>query len=267
MKFGKKNQLFQNANKYVYYIIIFVLVVIIYNVCIKLLAYTLDYDKKTIIIKNPFTKEEIRSLQQCAENINSIHTPCFENIQQKIIQKVKERVGTDYMHVSFARFSNNTNPDGQTFHRDIKVKFGHNGTYPNVYTVVTYLDNTVLQMGKKQLHNEPGDIVIFNSFNLHRSLDFNRNKHRRILQFFDVFFDKTEKTEFEKEHSYCQHYETSFIEKYIYPLIDVRIFFEYINLTSINIIDCEKEDYIYNTLLNKSNLCGQIGDIKYYSKF
>jgi hypothetical protein len=221
-----------------------------------------------IHIKSPFTKEELQQLQSCTDHNNDVTTECYQKLHTKVVSKIKESVGSKYFYCQFARFSNNNNVDGQSYHRDTKPKFSFRGKYPNVYTCILYLDSTGIYIGNNKVTVSPGDIVIFNSCYMHKSIGldpFSSTKQRRVLQLFECFFDEKEKNAFFNRTIVCNHYGNNKINKYLYKFIDPRWFFEYIHFTQFFSKDCDSnKDSDFIILLNKSHYIRTIDGVKYY---
>lgn len=107
------------------------------------------------------------------------------------------------------RVSDKTNAaDASTFHRDTFPLSEEAKTSP-IYTCLMYLDRTVMEVvpgshlkpvmsftqaireypSKERLVIEPGDVVIFHQYLLHRGIFTERLPHRRLIQVFEVFPD------------------------------------------------------------------------------
>jgi hypothetical protein len=238
-----------------------------YFILSKILISTVHYEDDIKVLRNLFTKDEVYRFQKCTEGTTDITQPCFKNFHRVLVKKIKNRLDLDYIKISHARFSNNTNHDGKSFHRDTKPLFLGTKKYPKVYTIICYLDRAKFQIGDTVIEAEPGDIVIFNTFYLHRSLDVNvieETKNRRILQLFEVFFDKESEVEFKKVHSYCSYNKIDFLVKYLFHFFDSRIFLEYFNFSHMYSNNCTKNNPMYRTFLNEKNYMYTIDDTKYY---
>ncbi len=211
-----------------------------------------------------FSQEEIKSIQDCIGNKSDIKS-CFEQCQANILAKIKNRLNVNYLTVGLARLSNNNNTDAQSYHRDVKTKWNYQGANPNVYTIICYFDDASFSMGNKIIISKPGDIIIFNSTNLHKAnnIDIFKNKQRRVLQYFHVFFNQNEEEMFYKNHSFCEHVAAE--RAYLTQLVDVRFIFEYLNLVRFfNNSGCDK---IFMTNIKKNSFVTTIAGIKYYHKF
>jgi hypothetical protein len=256
-------------NNYLYrlirIILIVIIVIILYIVVKNLILKTLNY-KNYLVLNDIFSQEEIKSIQDCIGNKSDIKS-CFDECQSNILSKIKKKLNVNYMNVGLARLSNNNNNDAQSYHRDVKPKWNYNGTYPNVYTIVCYFDDASLSIGNNIIISKPGDIIIFNSTNLHKAnnIDIFKNKQRRVLQYFHVFFDKDEEEMFYKNHSFCEHIDGTKEMKYLTYLFDVKFIFEYLNIGRfINNSGCDK---MFMTNIKKDSYVTTIDGIKYYNYF
>ena len=259
-----KGNLFVNAIMYV------IIIIVVYYVASYLFISTISYDNFRYL-KQVFPQKEIEYMQACTDRNTDIDSECYRYLHDNVCRAIKQRMNASYFYADHARFSNNTNPDGQTFHRDIKPRFEYHASYPNVYTCIFYLDNTSVSIGNKTLQVAPGDIVVFNAFDLHRAggIDPFNKKNRRVLQLFNCFFDEAEQRRFYAEHSFCEHIENDFITKYVYYFLDVRWFFEYFNLTRIGNITMkgcdDNRDARFVTLMNKKYYKATINKVGYYT--
>ena len=220
-------------------------------------------------------KYDIESISECFTVKSDKSIECYKKKQELIFQKVKQKLNTKYFSVGHARWSDGSkNFDAQTFHRDIKphIKY-HSGNYPNVYTLICFLDDGKHQQGSMTYNINAGDCMLFNSFNMHKGLNMQhvgkKNKKRRVLQFFHVFLNETEKINFYNEHSYAEHFNSDFVLKYINYFIDTRLEVEYFNLVPIllPIKLHNKKNKKYITLIDSNNFIDTINGIDYYSKF
>jgi hypothetical protein len=230
-----------------------------------ILLQTLNY-KNVIILRDMFSKNEIEQIQSCIGNKDEIQN-CFTQCQSTILQRIQSKLNAPYMHVGLARLSNNNNNDAQSFHRDIKPAWYYKGPYPNVYTIICYFDEASLSMGNETILSKPGDIVIFNSTNLHKANNISlfQNKQRRVLQFFHVFFDKTEQENFYKNNSFCEHIDGTDFMRYFTYLFDIKFLFEYFNISRIiNDNDCNTP---FSTNIQHTSYITTINGIDYYHYF
>jgi len=248
------------------FLLIFLLIFFLLFSTIKtILLKNLNY-KNYFVLKNIFSEEEIKNIQECIGNGAKIKL-CFENCQTTILTKIKQRLNVDYMSVGLARLSNNNNNDAQSYHRDVKPSFYYKGDYPNVYTIVCYFDEASLSMGNETIVSKPGDIIVFNSTNLHKANNITifENKQRRVLQYFHVFFDKNDEYEFEKNHSSCEHIDGTTLMRYLTYIFDLKFLFEYFNISRfINYSDCNK---LFSTNVKNDSYVTTIDSIKYYNYF
>jgi len=241
------------------------MVVILYIITKYILVKNLNY-KNYLVLNDIFSKEEITNIQDCIGNTDKIKK-CFERCQSNILSKIRSSLNVNYMSIGLARLSNNNNNDAQSYHRDVKPAFWFQGTYPNVYTIICYFDDASLSMGNDIIVAKPGDIVIFNSTNLHKAnnIEIYENKQRRVLQFFHVFFDEKEEEDFYKNHSFCEHVDVNEIMKQLTYFFDIKFMFEYFNISRfINGSQCNKS---FITNRNEDSYVTEIDGIKYYTYF
>ena len=240
------------------------LVIIVYNIMYMIMYTQLNYNNY-YHLKNKFTKNEIKYMQECTNENTNINTDCFKNLHNKLISIVKKSLNKNYLYVGHARFSNNTNSDGQTFHRDIKNKFLDFGPFPDIYTIILYLDPTEVNIGYTNFKIKPGDIIIFNSFSMHKGKGISvfGKKNRRVLQWFHCIFDENEKIEFLKNNVNCEHYENDFVTKYVSKIFDYRFFPEFFGVMG-NFANCKGKDKLYKTMINENYYIDTISDVEYY---
>jgi hypothetical protein len=203
-------------------------------------------------------------------NKNSIHiiSP-YNNTEIIILKNNAESNVTNYL--------NNLNDEGKnydasSYHRDIKpFLFTSVDKYPNVYTLIIFLDDTEHIQGGETLNVKKGDCLLFNSFNLHKSKKLGLNDKnrtpRRVLQYFHVFFNENEATEFEKHHSYAEHLDFGILTKYVNYFIDLRPELEYFNLFSYIAGRNYTHNAKYITFISKEHIIGKADDVKYYTNF
>ena len=257
--------------KLISFFIIFILVVIIIDLSIKIKIKNIRYNNH--LLRGFLDKSTIYSMKKCFTLRDEKSFNCYRKNQRKIFNNLKKQFNSKFISVDHARWSNGTkNFDAQTYHRDIKPNiFRHRGKYPNVYTLVCYLDKASHIQGGVEYHLEPGDCLLFNSFNIHKGneMDFTNVKHRRVIQFFHIFFDEREMIEFNKNHSNAEHYNSDFWLKKINHYIDTRAGIEMLNLVSLflpmKLDEPKKNKYV--TLTDKSKIITTIDGVKYYEKF
>lgn len=241
----------------------------IYYVSGEILISQLDY-KDITVMKGLFTNEELEYAKKCTDNSTDVSTPCYKNFHTNLVSKIKKTLNIRFLNINHARFSNGNNHDGKSLHRDIKpLPHLENQEYPNVYTIVCYLDKATIQIGNKIIDAEPGDIIMFKSFYLHRSIgvSINKSKQRRILQFFEVFIDENEYNRTNNLISHCGYTKSDFVVKYIYQLFDPRIFIEYFNIASslFKTQNCGNDSNTkYIILIDSNNYLETIENVKYY---
>jgi hypothetical protein len=254
-----------NNSIFKYLFIIFIFLCLLYSIIKYILLQNLNY-KNYIALNNIFSEKEIKDIQDCIGNKENINS-CFEKHQSNILSKIKDKLNISYMSIGLARLSNNNNNDAQNYHRDIKISNNYKGEYPNIYTIICYFDDASLLMGNETINSKPGDIIIFNSTNLHKAnnIQIFENKQRRVLQYFHVFFDENDKDEFYKNHSFCEHIDGTKMMKYLTYFVDVKFLFEYLNMSRfINYSNCNK---LFSTNIKNDSYVTSIDGIKYYKYF
>ena len=257
--------------KLIYFFIIFILIILIIDVSIKIRIKNIRYNNH--LLRGFLDKSTIDSMKKCFTLRDQKSFNCYRKNQRKIFNDLKKHFNSNFISVDHARWSNGTkNFDAQTYHRDIKPNlFKHRGKYPNVYTLVCYLDKANHIQGGVDNHLEPGDCLLFNSFNIHKGseMDFTKVKHRRVIQFFHIFFDEIEMIKFNKNHSNAEHYNSDFWLKKINHYIDTRAGTEMLNLVHIflpmKLYEPKKNKYV--TLVDKSKIITTIDGVTYYEKF
>jgi hypothetical protein len=155
------------------------------------------------VLRKTFSRSETKRIQYALADLST-----FSLVQRFILSKIKQRLNVKWLHVGFSRFSDNNNYDAQAFHRDVKPHWLVRGNYPNIYTIICYLDTASLSfMFNDVIDVNPGDVVVFNSTNLHKANDITgrHGKRRRVLQYFHAFFDKSEMKLFHKDHIFHEH--------------------------------------------------------------
>jgi len=241
------------------------IIILLYFIASQLILQTTQ-NNDIRILKDVFTPQEIDYLQECSSGITDITTPCFENFHRELVSRIKSKLNVDYLSIDHARFSNNNNTDAKTFHRDVRPTIFVQ-EYPDVYTIICYLDEAIIQIGNRVIKSNPGDIVIFNSFYLHSGRDMNMDstRNRRVLQLFEVFMDPQKELEFKKHYSRCEYVKSKFIQKYVYnSYLDVRIVLEYLHLAGYFQTSCSSGT-LYKTLINeKNNYIKNIDGVQYY---
>jgi hypothetical protein len=144
------------------------------------------------------------SLEKCIQG----QTCDYEKVKQFIDGVMMPTIGTQLdwepVYTKYRLSDNNNSVDAGGFHRDI---IHVRGKVTPVYTCLTYLDRTVMELfpgsfkelrqdyGKSllsygnrvQVTVERGDILVFDSHTLHRGIFTEQLEHRRLLQVFDVF--------------------------------------------------------------------------------
>jgi hypothetical protein len=263
-----KQSYLKNINKfivnhpYIFVVLIVLLLIILFR---YLYIPTLRY--KNIYLKELFNNDEVNSIAECFnKEIDNEKLECYKRKQDFIFNKVKSKLGVDYLRASHARWSNSSNNDARSYHRDVKpLLFKFNNDYPDIYTMVIFLNDTEHYQGGELLHVKKGDCLLFNAFNIHkRGNDIvKENENRMVLQYFHVFLNKDEYNKFEKKHSYAEHIDATNILKYVNKIVDLRTELEYFNLFSYTGINYDK-DSEYLTFILNDKIMGEADGVKYY---
>ena len=124
-----KNRIFENP--FIKFLFYFIIVIIIYKIITYIGISMIKYEEP-IHIKNIFTDKEIEIMQACTNNSTDITTKCYKELHTTLLNKIKNKLNKNYLYVHHARFSNNNNGDGQSFHKDVKPNILYNGDYPEV---------------------------------------------------------------------------------------------------------------------------------------
>lgn len=258
---------------------ILIIIVIIWLI-VLLVYYHIQYNVKNEykIFRNVLSENETNDIVKCYSTNNSIDKICFKKYINDIINKIKNRIDSEYLHISYARFAYGNNYDSRGFHRDVKTHFLKHifNEYPNVYTFIICFDDNILhQQGKDILTLNKGDVLMFNSFNIHRGYNIDikekENKPRRVLQFFNCFLSENEKNEYFKLHGYGSSVKLKFFDLNIsdYYLKNfngaLRSFVEYFNLARITAQYDESSSKSYVSYVENSKVKKYINGIKFYS--
>jgi hypothetical protein len=227
---------------------------------------------KNIFLEKVFDDDDINMIGQCFDKKRD-NLECYKTKQTFILNKINERLEHKIVKLGHARWSDGKNYDASSYHRDIKpFLFTSPDKYPNVYTLIIFLDDTEHIQGGEILNVKKGDCLLFNSFNLHKSkklglLDDKNRKPRRVLQYFHVFLNENESTEFKKHHSYAEHLDVGILTKYINYFIDLRPELEYFNLFSYIAGRKYTDNAKYITFISNEHMIGEADDVKYYTNF
>ena len=257
--------------KIYYALLIIIILITTWLLVVKVKINSLEYNN--LLLKGFLDESTIESMKRCFTSNTKESINCYARNQRKIFDNLKKKVKSNYISIDLARWSDGSkNFDAQTFHRDIKPNLlKHKGKYPKVYTFICYLDKAQHIQGGIKYTMEPGDCLLFSSFNLHKGVNmkFDSNKRRRVIQFFGIFFDEKEKIEFYKKHSNAEHYNNDFWLKTVHHYIETRSGFELFNLVPLilpmKLYEPNKNTYV--TLVDKSQLFATVDNVKYYKKF
>jgi len=137
---------------------------------------------------------------------NTVNYKYIEEYNNIIFSKINNILNMDLKCSKYRVSNNNNSTDAGQFHKDLKItneKYMNNADYP-IYTVVTYLDKSIMELipyshknysmniidsfkhliNSKKIIVNPGDILIFYSSIIHRGVFTIKNKNRRIIQNF-----------------------------------------------------------------------------------
>lgn len=140
-----KQSYLKNINKFIAkHPFIFVIVIIFMSIILFRLLFIPSIKYKNIYLKKLFNDEEVNSIAECFDKeMDNEKLRCYKRKQDYIFNKVKGKLGVDYLKASHARWSNSSNNDARSYHRDIKpFLFKFNNDYPDVYTMVIFLNDT-----------------------------------------------------------------------------------------------------------------------------
>jgi len=156
-----------------------------------------------IILRNVISPNNIKYAQ------NSITTKLVNYKNIEIYLKNVQTTIYNYTHINFKitkyRVSNNNNSiDAGHLHKDVRA-YNNNKPVP-IYTCLSYLDKTIVQLipyshkkikykisaynKRLNIQINPGDILIINAALIHRGLFYFKTEHRRLIQMFDCIEKK-----------------------------------------------------------------------------
>jgi hypothetical protein len=169
------------------------------------------------IFRKALTGQEVQMGQSCmSEDSKSVSYPCMSAfVDQVIMKRLNEQTGWESVHVKYRASDNNNSSDAGAMHRDAylldEIPSSQAETVVediSMYTCLSYLDRTVMELvpgshKKPQMSTytafqhywfhvttvalEPGDLLLFHSFLLHRGIFTEHLPHRRLVQVFEVF--------------------------------------------------------------------------------
>jgi|MDTC01.2.fsa_nt_gb signal peptidase I len=185
-------------------------------------------------------------------------------------QRLAHLTQTDFLHVGSARVSDNNNKDGQSYHRDLKPILSSRGLAKD-YTVIFYFDPAVTYMGGERVEFQPGDVIMFPSVNLHKAGDISvhKQKHRRVVQFFEVHLTPEESRKYYEQTTHCENYPAAhdFLKDWVYPWLDARALVEALNVSWVQGWDCNKTGKRAVRYHTKSKIAYTLGETGYYTDF
>ena len=183
-------------------------------------------------------------------------------------QRLAHLTQTDFLHVGSARVSDNSNKDGQSYHRDVKPIMSSHGLAQD-YTVIFYFDPAVVHMGRDRVELQPGDVVMFPSVNLHKAGDIGVHKHRRVVQFFEVHLSPEESKKYYEQTTHCENYPVAhdLLKDWVYPWLDARALVEALNVSWVQGWDCNKTGKRAVRYHTKSKIAYTLGETSYYTDF
>lgn len=154
-----------------------------------------------VIFRNVINKNSIDyGREQINSKVNYFKMKPF--IDTEMIGKINILMNMDLDYIKYRVSNSNNSSDAGAFHRDIHT---YDKTQP-IYTCLTYLDESVLEIipkshnnlcipylkfikfynSKLQLKMNPGDLLLFNASLLHRGIFYkSKGNNRRIIQLFD----------------------------------------------------------------------------------
>jgi len=246
-------------------IILFISVLVLCRFTSLLIVTQISYkDKGRLIhLQQLLTDSELKLATDCYTDDCHVHA-CYPIVQDVLIKKLKQKLNVDNIYTGHSRFSSggkqSSNYDAANFHRDVKRNFVlFDKHVPEVWTIVIYLDDARHQQGGEKISVAAGDVLVFNSFNMHKTLPGNNSSNqRRVLQFFHVFFDKDEQTKFYENHTYAHYTGHPLLEniliKNISSMFDIRLETELIGLWSLLVPHkSQNKDTKYKTVTKEHN--------------
>jgi len=182
---------------------------------------TLDKDG-FVYICNIFDDENMTATEfdECCE---IVETRNFKKMCQlgddKLMPTLQKHLGWSSPRYGLTFMSNNDNP--QAWHRDLYSK--DKSVYPEQYTLLLYLDETSMYVFKgthkkpvvnltwyldgssfTSLQPKKGDVILIWSHIIHRGHFDTVFKHRRMIQFFEVFPNQQKQDEIDRKRQFLQ---------------------------------------------------------------
>ena len=159
-----------------------------------------------VLLKNIIPQDTITTMrnQISKTHVNYSKTHAYTKL---LMEYAGKHMGTSMVCTKYRVSNNNNSTDAASFHRDLQIHNQEliNKHVPNVFTILSYLDETVMQLipesHKKnalsllssmkqynthiQLNIEPGDLLIFYATTIHRGIFYKQQNNRRLIQCFD----------------------------------------------------------------------------------
>jgi hypothetical protein len=156
-----------------------------------------------------FNEKEVAEIRKMFDDRKVNYPDMLAFITGTFLKRIDANLGWKSKHTK-ARISNNNNSsDASVFHRDL---FRISDKYPeakDIYTCLTYLDNSTMQLipesylkpelnftdalsnftDRITIEMKPGDVLIFNCMMLHRGVfdKLSLDDNRRLIQLFEVY--------------------------------------------------------------------------------
>lgn len=192
-------------------------------------------------------------------HVNYSFTHEYTKLMMRLVHKYLD---LDLKCIKYRVSNNNNSTDASSFHRDLQIhtpELIKTNTIPNVFTTLSYLDPTVMQLipgshkknsesicsafqqfnKKKELNIEPGDILIFYATTIHRGIFYNKQDNRRLIQCFDCVPQKEQGYLTTKIlHLPCYPYCSKMMRKIflclskIRPIISIINYINYLNVAT-----------------------------------
>lgn len=163
-------------------------------------------DNGFLLLKNVIPQHIIINMKNQISKTHVNYTQTHE-YTKLLMHYAGNNIGTPLTCTKYRVSNNNNSTDAASFHRDLQI---HNPSLmkvdpPNVFTILSYLDETVMQLipgshkknsmsmlsAMKQFKNHvelkinPGDILIFYATTIHRGIFYKKQENRRLIQCFD----------------------------------------------------------------------------------
>jgi hypothetical protein len=217
-----------------------------------------------ILLKNIIPQNIIYKIrnQITKTSVNYNETHAYTNL---LMNYASQALGTQMSCTKYRVSNNNNSSDAASFHRDLQIHKSNamngkmNGYTPNVFTILSYLDNTVMQLipgshikssttllgaikqfkSYVELEINPGDILIFYATTIHRGIFYKKQENRRLVQCFDCI-PKNEIKKISKQilHLPCYPYCSKELRDLLASASKIKMLIEPINYINYLNVSC-----------------------------